>query len=168
LAENKLIQLKTAKEAGFRIPRTIVSQDPSRIRKFCAMLKNNVIVKPVKGTNQHLLLTRMLRETDLICDYSMSLSPAIYQEYIPGEQHMRVQCFGDDIFATSIESKQLDWRQNYDIPFKVTDLADDIKMKLRHTLKTLKLRMGVFDMKINSESIPIWLEVNPQGAIPVY
>ena len=163
LAENKLIQLSVAKKAGFKTPRTLISQDPRMIRKFCAMLKNNVVIKAVKGTHQHPLLTRRLSEEHLIDDSSLLLSPAIYQEYIPGEMHIRAHCFGHDIYAATIESNELDWRQNLDIPFRVIDLAEDVKISLRNVIKALGLRMGVFDLKITQDSTPVWLEINPQG-----
>jgi len=163
LAENKLIQLRAAQYAGFEIPRTLVSQEPDTIRQFCAMLKNQVIVKPVKGSLGIPLFTKMLSEEHLASDESLRLCPAIYQEYIPGDRHIRAHCFGDDVYAVLIESEQLDWRQNLDIPFSIFELDESIKMCLRNVLKILGLKMGVFDLKLTQGKNPVWLEVNPQG-----
>jgi hypothetical protein len=163
LAENKLIQLSIAKRAGLQTPRTLISQDPKSIREFCTALKNNVILKPVKGTLRFQLLTRMLTEHDLDDDDPILLSPAIYQEYIPGNQHIRAHCFGGDIYAVMLESEELDWRQNLDIPFRVIDLPEGVKTSLRNVLVDLGLKMGVFDLKVSQGSAPIWLEINPQG-----
>jgi glutathione synthase/RimK-type ligase-like ATP-grasp enzyme len=163
LAENKLIQLSIAKRAGFRTPRTLISQNPKMIRNFCAMLKNNVVMKAVKGTHQHQLFTGMISEDQLLEDGPLLLCPAIYQEYIPGDQHIRAHCFGDDIYTTIIESDELDWRQNLDVPFRVIDLEEDVKASLRNVIKALGLKMGVFDLKVAQGSSPVWLEINPQG-----
>ncbi|MGH2617952.1 MAG: ATP-grasp domain-containing protein, partial [Thermomicrobiales bacterium] len=48
-AQNKLLQLKTAQQMGLRIPRTLVSQDPDRVRRFCKDHVDQVVVKTVSG-----------------------------------------------------------------------------------------------------------------------
>jgi hypothetical protein len=127
------------------------------------MLGNKVVVKPVKGTVQFPLFTRMLSEEHLASEDSLRLCPAMYQEYVPGNQHIRAHCFGDDVYAVLIESERLDWRENLDIPFTVFDLTEDVKERLRDALRVLRLRMGVFDLKIVQGQQPVWLEINPQG-----
>lgn len=163
LADNKLIQLRAAQRAGFQIPQTLVSQNPTQIKQFCTKLKNNVIVKPVKGTRQVSLFTKMLTEEHLASDASLSLCPAMYQEYIPGHHHIRAHCFGDDIYAVLIESEALDWRQNLEIPFSLFDLEESVKISLRQVLKTLGLKMGIVDLKLTEEGNAVWLEINQQG-----
>ena len=163
IAENKLVQLRAAQHAGFRIPRTLVSQDPTRIRRFCAMLQNRVVVKPVRGTRQFHLFTRMLSEEHLASDDSLRLCPAMYQEFIPGTHHIRAHCFGEAVYAVLIESEELDWRENLDVPFRVFDLDEYVKIRLRQVLRTLGLKMGIFDLKQTQGTSPVWLEINPQG-----
>ena len=162
LAENKLVQLRVAQQVGFRVPRTLVAQDPEKIRQFCATLNNKVIVKPIQGAREYDFLTVVFEE-HLASDESLRLCPAIYQEYISGNQHIRAHCFGDAVYAVMVESEEVDWRGNLDIPFRVVDLAEDVKMRLRAVLKALGLKMGIVDLKFNQEGIPIWLEINPQG-----
>src|SRR5712692_8246703 len=82
-AENKLIQLKAAQKAGFKVPQTLISNDIEHVRKFCGMLHGNVVVKSVRGTAMAPLLTQPLDEQHLDAD-SLRLSPAIFQERIPG------------------------------------------------------------------------------------
>jgi hypothetical protein len=74
-AENKLVQLRAAKAAGFRVPRTIVSQDPEEIRGFCHA--HQTIVKPVLGTRKTGLLTRLVTERHLSSDEAMMVAPAM-------------------------------------------------------------------------------------------
>jgi glutathione synthase/RimK-type ligase-like ATP-grasp enzyme len=164
MAENKLVQLRNAHDAGFRVPRTLVSQNVRKIKKFCSLLDNNVVVKPVRGTQQYHLFTRMLTEEHLSDDTSLHLCPTMYQEYIEGYKHIRAHCFGDEVYAAMIESHDLDWRENLDIPFSVYELDDDTKLRLRKVMRSLGLKMGVIDLKIsNIDKTPVWLEVNPQG-----
>jgi hypothetical protein len=163
LAENKLIQLKAAQLAGFRVPKTLISQNPEAIREFCRSLNNKIVVKPVRGTLKVPLFTQMLTEEHLTLDESLCLCPAMYQEYIPGDRHIRVHCFGNNIYSVLIEAEELDWRQNLDIPFRTFELEQKVKICLLQVLKILGLKMGIFDLKLDLEGNPVWLEINPQG-----
>jgi hypothetical protein len=163
LANNKLIQLKAAQSVGFQVPKTLISQNPEAIRDFCKILNYQVIVKPVRGTLEIPLFTKKITEAHLSSDESLCLCPAIYQEYIPGDKHIRVHCFGKNVYSVLIETEELDWRQNLDIPFSVIELEQDVKQHLIQVLEILDLKMGVFDLKLNQDGKPIWLEVNPQG-----
>jgi hypothetical protein len=163
LSENKLIQLRAAERVGFRVPRTLVSQDPTMIKQFCATLNNEVVVKAVRGTNKFHLFSRMLSEEHLASEDSLRLCPAIYQEYIPGNQHIRALCFGSTVHAILIESEGMDWRENLDVPFSVVDLPESVRKRLRNALDFLGLRMGVIDLKLTGDGEVVWLEVNPQG-----
>jgi glutathione synthase/RimK-type ligase-like ATP-grasp enzyme len=163
LAENKLLQLKAAQLVGFRTPLTLVSQDPVQIRQFCAALGNKAIIKCVRGTTQTPLLTKMVREEHLADEDSLRLCPAIYQEYIPGDLHVRVHCFGDNVLAALIKSEELDWRLNLTVPFEVFNLDETVKRKVRNLLRALGLKMGVLDLKLLQGTTPVFLEVNPQG-----
>ena len=67
--------ISLAKAAGFRVPRTIVSQDPEEIRGFCHA--HQTIVKPVLGTRKTGLLTRLVTERHLSSDEAMMVAPAM-------------------------------------------------------------------------------------------
>jgi len=163
LAQNKLLQLRAAKRTGFRVPRTLVSQEPEEIRRFCAALGNRVVVKVVKGTVKGAALTTMVNPEMLEAESCLRLCPAIYQELIPGDRHLRICCFGDTVYAALIESEDLDWRANLKVPVRPFDLSADLDLRLRRALRVLGLRMGIFDLKLNEQGEAVWLEVNPQG-----
>lgn len=162
-AENKLLQLRAAQLAGFRVPETLVSNCPEEVRQFCQRLKGQVIVKAVRGTKYFSLFTRQVTEEHLRESASIRMSPAIYQEMIPGEAHLRVHCFGDDIISVQIESTNLDWRENLEVPFRVVETQPSVAERLLKVLAILKLRMGIFDLKLLPGGEPVWLEVNSQG-----
>jgi hypothetical protein len=162
-AENKIVQLEVAKSVGFRIPRTLISQDPDHIRAFCATKRHAVVLKPVKGTPTFPILTTTVTARHLRAARSMRVSPTIYQEYIEGREHLRVHCFGKVMHAISIESELVDWRQNINVPFRKARIDTATRRKLLAVLHRLKLKMGVFDFKRASDGEPVWLEVNPQG-----
>ncbi|MBU7026577.1 MAG: hypothetical protein HXS48_06515 [Theionarchaea archaeon] len=143
LAENKLIQLKAARATGLDIPDTLVSQDPAEIRLFVKEHKGNVVIKPVQGTRLRPLFTRKLRTEHLESDVSLMASPAIYQEYIEGSKHLRIHCFGDRFFTASIETSDLDWRENLNVPFNKIDLDEKTESHITDLLQRLGLKMGV-------------------------
>lgn len=163
LAGNKLVQLRAAQRAGFRTPQTLISQNPQQIRQFCAALDNRVVVKAVKGTMKAPTLTAMVNEAMLQHEASLRLCPAIYQEFIAGTRHVRANCFGDAIYAALIESEDLDWRQNLNVPVSPYDLPEKVKVRLRKVLRHLGLKMGIVDLKLDERGEAVWLEVNPQG-----
>jgi hypothetical protein len=105
----------------------------------------------------------MVTPEHLVCEESIALAPAIYQEYMPGEVHVRAQCFGDAVHSVMLKSEALDWRPDLNIPFEIIDLEEDVKIHLRDVLKLLGLKMGVFDLKFAEDRDPVWFEINPQG-----
>jgi hypothetical protein len=109
------------------------------------------------------LLTTLLHPDDELPDTSVMASPAIYQEYIYGDEHLRVNCFGRDVHAVLIRSSLVDWRADLHVPFQATTLSPALVIQLHRLLDTLGLRMGVFDLKIASDGSPVWLELNAQG-----
>jgi hypothetical protein len=162
-AENKLVQLRIARDAGFRVPRTLVSQDPERIRAFCDDLGGRVIVKAASGALGVPAMTGELEPEMLDDSAPIELCPAIYQEMVPGCRHLRVHCFGEEVRAALIESERLDWRHPLDVSIEPFALEGELASSLLGILAQLDLRMGVFDLKLSDDGAPFWLELNPQG-----
>jgi len=162
-AENKLVQLRAAARAGLRIPATLVSQDPVRIRSFCSA-HPGAIIKPVatpRGVEfvSTALVGRELLENDEV----LALSPSIYQECVPGSRHLRVSVVGERCDAAMIEAGTLDWRVDLNIPFSPYRLDGKLQQQLRLILRKLGLVMGIFDVKLTDDDEPVFLEVNSQG-----
>ena len=164
-AGNKLYQLVVAKRQGFSVPRTLVSQCPDEVRAFCDSNERGTIVKTVAGGNRGpLLFTEFITSGQLVdADESIAVCPAIYQAYVIGSTHIRLNCFGAKSFAASIETQDLDWRSNLNVPVKSWAVPTKLHMKVRGVLNALGLEMGIVDLKITPSGEIYWLEVNPQG-----
>ena len=162
-AENKLLQLRVAQDCGLRVPKTLVSQDPAEVRRFCKALDYQVVVKAVRGTYIRPPLTAFLDERLLDEEESLALCTAIYQEYVPGRCHLRVHVFGHEVYTAAIESDDVDWRPNMNIPVRPTRIGADIADRLRDIVGRLGLVMGIVDLKLAEDGEPVWLELNPQG-----
>jgi hypothetical protein len=163
LAENKVLQLDAAQGVGLRVPRTLVSQDPVRIRQFCKEMDYRVVAKAVAGTPMTPLLAGKITPEMLRSDASLGCCPAIYQELIPGYQHLRICCFGRRFYTAIITAERLDWRYPLDGSVEPFDLDGETERKLLEVLDALQLRMGIFDMKLAEDGEPVWFEINPQG-----
>lgn len=163
LAENKLVQLRAAERAGLRIPATLVSQDPAQIRSFCSA-HPGAILKPVATPRGvEFASTAVVSQELLDRDDVLALVPSIYQEYVPGERHLRISVVGDRCDGALIETDTLDWRIDLNVPFSPYPLDSDLEQRLRGALRELGLVMGIFDVKLTDNDEPVFLEVNSQG-----
>lgn len=162
-ASNKLVQLRVAARAGFRVPRTLISSNLEVVRDFCESLDWRVVAKTVGGAGprQPVMTGRM--HPQLLAPSAVSLCPAIYQELIEGEEHLRVNAFGNHVYAARLTTDRLDWRYPLDCDVEECELDDVTSDRLLAVLDLLGLRMGVFDLKVAADGEPVWLEVNPQG-----
>jgi glutathione synthase/RimK-type ligase-like ATP-grasp enzyme len=145
------------------VPDTLVTQNRAEVTTFVDRHRGNVVVKPVVGMASRFLLTRSLEHPELIDDESYRICPAIYQEYIPGTRHIRLNCFGDRSYAACIESTTIDWRPNLDVCMSPWPVPDKVHAKVRNVLDQLGLAMGIIDIKEDPEGQLVWFEVNPQG-----
>lgn len=161
-AHNKLLQLQVADQAGLGVPRTLVSQDPEMVRAFCRELDYRVVVKTVAGSQKTPTMTGLVTP-ELLTDAAVRLSPAIYQELVPGTRHLRICCFGGAVHTALLETQALDWRYPYDADTQPYRLDDETAGRVTLVMDRLGLRMGIVDMKLGGDGQPMWLEVNPQG-----
>lgn len=161
-AENKPVQLHYACESGFFVPNTLVSQDPVRIQTFFQSETGGVIVKPLKASiNKQIFTVDLLKEAFDRPNEFRSF-PAIYQQKIGGNQHLRIVCLPTQIFVFLIKSNELDWRKNINIDIQIIETDSSIAKKCTILLSKLKLSMGIIDAKIFNDKI-YFLEINPQG-----
>jgi hypothetical protein len=159
---DKLAQLKAAHDSGFRIPRTLVSQSRPDILDFHRACGAKTVVKAVVGAAGPLLETKLL-DPEVFESAAFATAPAIYQEYVAGDDHLRLICFGDQSYAARIHTDDLDWRTNLDVPITAYPVDPLLHTKVRQVLDRLGLEMGVVDIKLTPQGDPVWLEVNPQG-----
>ena len=161
-AADKVYQLVVARDAGFRVPRTLVSQSREEVIAFTREV-GRAIVKPVVGARGPSLWTRRIDAPESFPSSSFEVCPATYQEYIEGRHHIRLNCFGERMYAALIETEELDWRPDLEVPIRPWPVPDSLQRQVTAVLRRLGLRMGVVDLKLTPEGQPVWLEVNPQG-----
>jgi hypothetical protein len=164
LAGNKIVQLRAATAAGFAVPSTLVSSVPEDVIDFADRLGGTVIVKKLIGAPPSPLATVVVTTADLVEHRSsIPVCPTMYQQVVPGRRHLRINCFGESVYAFLIESDLLDWRRDLTVPFVPYDLGKDVEVELRRMLAALGLRMAVVDAKLTDDDQLVWLELNVQG-----
>jgi glutathione synthase/RimK-type ligase-like ATP-grasp enzyme len=174
-AEFKPFQLSSAVECGLRIPRTLVTNDPSAIRSAFARL-DGMIVKPARSGfivnegREFSIYTSKLLEEHLAELDDARWSPAIYQELVPKRFDIRVTIVGERLFAVAIDSQSdpaatIDWRQttNPQLPHHAISLPESVRARLLAMMERLDLSFGAIDMVQTPEGEYVFLEVNPSG-----
>lgn len=171
IAEHKLYQLKVARRAGFKVPRTFVSRDAQKLAGFATSNATGTICKPIyhgfffDGASRFSAYTRRVQAAEIDSE-STSVCPVLLQEEIPRAADLRVTMIGSDCFVTEIRSEDdiVDWRDpNLKIRYAISNISEEAVEKCRAVLKQLDLLYGAFDFIRTPIGELVFLEVNPTG-----
>jgi glutathione synthase/RimK-type ligase-like ATP-grasp enzyme len=169
IADNKLLQLDIAHSHQLTIPRTLVSNDPEDVRRFYRENRaagRGVIVKSFRSPDKAIVFTRLMEEADLGLLDCLRHAPAIFQEYVEGD-NLRVTVVGREVFPAQVLPSDpraaVDWRMDYFSSVQPFPLDPDSTTKLLSVLDDLGLVYGAFDLKRTAAGDIVFLEVNPGG-----
>lgn len=173
---SKLWQLKLAKEIGFKIPDTLVTNEPDEVTRFFRDCNGEIIYKLISdGARFNIPLaevpnglpTLAVREEDLPYLSQVSYSPHFFQRYIQKEIELRVTVVGKVVFCNSIDSQsgssKVDWRNDYSVGMEVYDLPEDIRTKCLQLMTRLGLNYGAIDLIVTTSGDIVFLEINSGG-----
>jgi glutathione synthase/RimK-type ligase-like ATP-grasp enzyme len=157
----KPYQLDALRSVGAQVPRTLISNDPERVRAFHAQVKN-VIYKPVMGG----AITRMLDEEALEGLEALTGSPVIFQECAPGDD-LRVMLVGDDIVssvAIVTPEQHLDFRadpaySSGEASYREVKLPAAVEEQCRKAARLCGLHFAGIDIKHQGDRY-VFLELN--------
>jgi hypothetical protein len=176
-ADLKPYQLKKANEASFNIPKTIITNEPSEIRKFITE-HPKVIFKPLtpftwkeKGKKFATYTSVVSLELNqLPKDELLRTTPGIFQEFIEKQYEVRVQFFGETYFAVKIDASKIkhgdiDWRfdQSSLNSFEHIKIPDSMFKNCQKLMHELGIVVGAFDFIVTVNNDWIYLEVNEAG-----
>ncbi|MCZ6690230.1 MAG: hypothetical protein O7H41_11540 [Planctomycetota bacterium] len=172
--EIKPRQLLMAHEAGFRIPDTLISNDPAEIRAFLRQQDTGSVAKALysplieEPEEDRFVFTSEVRLGDLEPDTELRLSPTIFQKKLHPKVDYRVTVVGESVFVVRIliapaNSEALDWRTLKDgISFERCSLPGETERLCRDFVKQCGLLFGAIDL-VQSSGEYIFLEINPNG-----
>lgn len=164
---SKPYQAQIVRSFGFRVPETLVTNDPEQVREFAAASK--VIYKSISGVRS---IVRMLREEDLARLNRIKWCPTQFQEYVEGID-LRVHAVGERVFATLVESDATDYRyaseEGDGFPeLRPYALGDDLAGRCVALTRSLGLELSGIDLRLTREGDVYCFEVNPSPAFSYY
>jgi glutathione synthase/RimK-type ligase-like ATP-grasp enzyme len=174
IASSKPLQLKRASQLGFRIPQTLITNNPQAVRVFFESHHRNIIYKPFSSPffdeNKKVCYTTPISARDLDHIGLIKNAPGIFQENIPKKIELRITVIGREVFATEIHSQQAagskhDWRAGdiADLPHARHELPKIIEQKCLAFIESFDLAYGAIDMILTPQNDYVFLENNPIG-----
>jgi glutathione synthase/RimK-type ligase-like ATP-grasp enzyme len=169
-AERKIYQLKVARDVGFKIPNSLISNDKNSINLF--HLQNSpVICKPIyhgyfqnKDDNYAIYSNRI---DPKMFDGLNSIYPTYFQNEIKKTADIRITVVGNDIFPVQItfdNSKTPDWRRKEcEVTYNEFDLPNMLKENCIRLVSELGLNFGAIDMARTTDDEYYFFEINPTG-----
>ncbi|MDE1975359.1 MAG: hypothetical protein KGI49_02515 [Patescibacteria group bacterium] len=173
----KLFQLKIAHEAGFRIPKTIVTNDPQKAKSFLGGCSNGAVFKTIKqgfldygdrGFNIPTTLVgpKQIENIDLV-----KCPPCLFQELIMKDYELRVTIVGGQVFAVRIDSQKhvktsVDWRDPAligSLDYELVELPEHIHRMCMNITAGLGLEFGAIDLAVTTTGEYVFFEINPNG-----
>ena len=172
-AKSKPAQLLMARQIGFDIPRTIVTNNPDEVRRFVAASSKKVIYKGLSQPRDmapgKALFTGVVTDERLTGIESIRVTPGIFQEYVDKAYELRVTVIGRRVFGARINSQafaeaQLDWRRAlHDVEYQAVDLPKEIEDKIHAFMAAFGLVYGALDFIVTPQGRYVFLEINPSG-----
>ncbi|WP_374579875.1 RimK family alpha-L-glutamate ligase [Pseudoduganella sp.] len=176
-SERKPYQLAVAARLGFRIPDTLISNNPAEIRSFYAKHGGRIIHKAMglpiwdnADGSRTSSRTSLLSDAHLAHDYPFRACPAIYQELLDKAYELRVTVMGKRVLAGVIDSQRdgatVDWRyeggRGID-NLRSIQLEPDLERRCIALCRALGLSYGSIDLVALKQGEIVFLEVNCAG-----
>ncbi|WP_224245702.1 MvdC/MvdD family ATP grasp protein [Hyalangium gracile] len=175
-ATHKLQQLRLARSLGLEVPRTLVTNEPARVRSFFEQVERRMVAKMLTPLSQSMegdqpfVYTSAIGPEHLEELDGLSQSPMVFQERIDKARELRVivvghQCFVGAIDASGSAAGQVDWRRagRGECGWAPGELPADVAARLQRLVASLGLVYGAADLIVTPDGRHVFLEVNPGG-----
>lgn len=185
IANRKPLQLALAKQIGFRVPETCISNEPEKVKVFVARHSDiPLIMKAVgssyvrlthdpddKSRKNKAIYTKIIN-TKLLLEHIKRVSncPFILQEAVVKDSDIRITVVGDRVFASEIiiennsVGKNLDWRHHgVKRRYVMHSLPKSLENWCVQLVSSLGLKFGCIDMGFSKRDGYSFFEINPQG-----
>lgn len=165
---SKPYQSQLIRSLGFRVPETLITNDPSAVIEFFHR-HHRVIYKSISSVRS---IVQTLEAKDLSRLHQIKWCPVQFQEYIDGV-NVRVHIIGTKAFATSIVTDVADYRyvhrlEGSTIELKESILPQDLEIRCIKLAQALELDFAGIDLKITPDRHAYCFEVNPSPAFSYF
>jgi hypothetical protein len=170
--QSKPYQAHIIREAGFGIPETLITNDPSTARAFIEgawEAGGNVIYKSISGVRS---IVQMVQPGDFARLDRIRWCPTQFQRHVRGTD-VRVHVVGHSVFAVAIDSAATDYRyaarqSGVDATLSPTELDRAAAAKCVALAERLRLPLAGIDLRQTPEGDHVCFEVNPSPAYSFY
>lgn len=175
-AEFKLYQLSVASKIGFLLSPTLVTNIPESARTFYDSNQGHVVYKTlrqgriIRNEKVSLIYTHLVTPDDSTKLDAVSLTPSLFQRYIPKQVEIRATVIGSKVFAVAIHSQDHeeslhDWRRGdtETLHHVAHQLPNDVAARCVALTQSLNLAFGAIDLILTPEGDYYFLEINPNG-----
>lgn len=167
-AEFKPAGLAAAVSCGFSIPRTLVTNEPTKAREFAKahapVLSKPLWCSPWQNPQGEWCAPAVLEIDAESIDDSVHATMHLFQEIVPKVADIRTTAIGDRTFSVLIRSNLLDWRDDYEaVTYTVVDTPRVVQRQIERYMHTFGLVYGAFDFAYTGMDEWIFLECNPSG-----
>lgn len=153
----KPVQVREAQALGARIPHTLISNDPHRLKQFCEN-HQNVILKPVFGGNYTARTTK--DEVHTQTSASENHLPVTLQACIEGDD-VRTFVIDNRVFAAVIYSDKPDYRTDDYAHAQAITIPAEMKSLCVAICLQFGMKWCAIDWRRNSKGEFVFLEANP-------
>jgi ATP-grasp ribosomal peptide maturase len=167
-ADFKPAQLTVARELGFVVPPTLITNVPDEARVF-ATAHDHVLYKPLHASELYsedgLLSVIWVDEVsadDL--DGTVATTLHMFQQRVDKVADVRTTVIGQRVFSVRIDSPHVDWRRDYEaIKYSVIETPDEVARACWRYLGRFGLWFGAFDFGLTRDGQWNWYECNSGG-----
>jgi hypothetical protein len=165
-ARNKPAQLLLAKQIGFHISKTLLSNDLFSALEF--LNGHDTVFKVLtwyfEYPDKTIFTSKITREHIESYPQSVRITPCIFQHRIEKSYELRVTAVGSDIFSVKINSQAkqsttLDWRRDQlNVNYSVHSLPDSIENLIMKMNDRLGLLYAAYDFIVTPNGEYVFLE----------
>jgi glutathione synthase/RimK-type ligase-like ATP-grasp enzyme len=171
-AEIKALQLAKASQAGLTTPHTLISNDPTEVRRFVdALGERECALKPLialgvsDADGYRLPLTTTLPPGHSLD--SVALAATIFQPYVEKAFELRCVVMGERIFCAKMDSQateqtRRDWRAGAP-DHEIFVLPQEVEAAIHRLMGSFGLNFASLDMIVTPDGEFVFLELNPNG-----
>ncbi len=170
-AERKLNQLSVAKNIGFRIPQSLVTNNPVELKKFISEKKS--IIKPISHglqISENSIFSIYTHNIDKDLEFKLDElfeTPIYVQERIQNKYDIRATVVGNEIFPVGIRKdndNEIDWRKpEITKDYQIIELPSSVSDKCFEINKIFGLSYSAIDLILSDNGDYTFLEINPAG-----
>ena len=179
LDQSKLLGSSIARECGFEVPNSLLSDDPVSFKDFIERegaeyfaIKPSAswAAKRPDGTAIASYARRLSAKDALGYSASVRHAPVLVQPYVQKAYEVRLTCVGEKTFAARIDSQSsdqtsVDWRHYPATPVAHDpwDIPADIETIVRRFMGKSGLAYAAIDLIVTPAGKVVFLEANPAG-----